>query len=182
MRDRSIDLHIFNRLVAALLLGHTVHSAHVVQAVGELDDDDAHVLAHRQQHFSDVFRLLLLLRGQRHFAELRHAVHERHDFLAELARDILECDGRVLDRVVQQRRDDGTRVHADADEDIRHADRVDDVRLSGQTELTLVGLAGERVGAVDLLDFLGGEMIFQSGSQRGVTVAAVGRYRHGVPP
>ena len=49
---------------------------HVVEAVGELDEDDADVLRHRQEHLPDVLGLLLLERDGRVLAELRDAVDE----------------------------------------------------------------------------------------------------------
>lgn len=60
VRQRRIDLHRFKRLVAALLLGHDLDRAHVVQPVGQLDDDHAHILRHGEQHLAHVLRLLLL--------------------------------------------------------------------------------------------------------------------------
>ena len=59
--QRRVDLH---RLAgdALLLLGRqAVERAHVVEAVGELDEDDPDVLGHRQQHLPDVLGLLLLV-------------------------------------------------------------------------------------------------------------------------
>ena len=58
-------LHVFEGFIPALLLGHTVHSAHIVQSVCELYDDDADIVRHRDKHFSDVLSLLLLARGIR---------------------------------------------------------------------------------------------------------------------
>ena len=59
--QRRVDLH---RLAgdAVLLLGRqAVQRAHVVEPVGELDQDDPDVLGHRQQHLADVLGLLLLV-------------------------------------------------------------------------------------------------------------------------
>ena len=59
--ERGVDLH---RLAgdALLLLGRQpVQRAHVVQAIGELDEDDPDVLRHREQHLADVLGLLLLV-------------------------------------------------------------------------------------------------------------------------
>ena len=59
--QRRVDLH---RLAgdALLLLGRqAVQRAHVVEPVGQLDEDDPDVLGHRQEHLPDVLGLLLLV-------------------------------------------------------------------------------------------------------------------------
>mmetsp|Transcript_756 Transcript_756/g.2643 ORF Transcript_756/g.2643 Transcript_756/m.2643 type:complete len:297 (+) Transcript_756:1572-2462(+) len=53
--------------------------AHVVQPVGQLDDDDPHVLGHRQEHLLQVVRLHVGRRGQRLLGRRRrrHRSHGR---------------------------------------------------------------------------------------------------------
>ena len=65
-----------------------VERAHVVQAVGELDEDDARVLRDRQQQLAVVLDLPLLRRVERQLADLRQAVDDLRDLLAELALDV----------------------------------------------------------------------------------------------
>ena len=65
------------------LLRQVIERAHVVQAIGELDEDDADVVDHRQQHLAEVLRLTLLTRGERDGAELRHAFDDVRDLGAE---------------------------------------------------------------------------------------------------
>ena len=52
------------RFVAACLTRHR-RRAQRDQSLGELDENDAHVVDHRQQHFAQHFRLLRLLRRRR---------------------------------------------------------------------------------------------------------------------
>ena len=59
MRNRREDLHRFFRNTFALLGTQILKRAHVVQSIGKLDEHDAHVVNHRQQHLADVFRLLV---------------------------------------------------------------------------------------------------------------------------
>ena len=62
------------------LLGlHRIERAHVVQPVGELDQHDAHVARHRQQHLAEVLGLRLLGRRKLQAVELRYAVDELRD-------------------------------------------------------------------------------------------------------
>ncbi len=85
MCKRRIDFHRLKRLVTAFLLGHDLDRAHIVQPVGQLDDDDPHILRHSQQHLSDVLRLPLLTRGLiADLPQLGHAVHQQGDIAAKL--------------------------------------------------------------------------------------------------
>ena len=70
--------------ISLLLLGRQVaERAHVVGAVGELDQDDADVARHREEHLAEVLGLLLLARGEVDLADLGDAVDQAGDLLAE---------------------------------------------------------------------------------------------------
>ena len=61
MRQRRIDLHGFEcgNAAFAVLLG--TEGAHIVQAVAELDKDNAYVFCHSKQHLTQVFDMSLFL-------------------------------------------------------------------------------------------------------------------------
>ena len=61
LRQRRVDLHRLAGDALLLLDRQGVQRAHVVEPVGELDEDDPDVLGHRQQHLSDVLGLLLFV-------------------------------------------------------------------------------------------------------------------------
>ena len=75
--------------------------------------------------------------------QLRHAVDDLRDLLAEALAHLLDRGGGVLDGVVQQRRAQRLGVQAHARADARHADRVHDEVLAGLAPLSGVVLAGE---------------------------------------
>ena len=160
VRQRRIDLHRLERLVAALLLGHDLDRAHVVQPVGQLDDDDAHVLRHGEQHLAHILRLLLLAGGEADLAQLGHALHEQRHARAEPLLDLLGRDVGVLHHVVQQRGLDAFAVHAEVDQDDRDGDRVGDIRLPRHAALALVGLPRHLVGRKDLIAVVGTAALF----------------------
>ena len=60
VRERRVDLERLLRLLHLLLLAEVLDRAHVVEPVGELDQDDPHVLRHRDDHLPVVLRLRLL--------------------------------------------------------------------------------------------------------------------------
>jgi hypothetical protein len=114
VRDRGEDLEGLLRLVDLLVLRHRADRPHVVQAVGELDEDDPDVRGHRHDHLAVVLGLRLVARLERDAGELRDAVDEAGDLLAELGADLVERRRRVLDGVVQQRGDERLGVEAHA--------------------------------------------------------------------
>ena len=76
--------------------------AHVVQPVGQLDEDDADVLDHGQQHLADALGLPVLTVGEVDFTELGDAVDAARHVVAEGAGQFLIAGLGVLQNVVQQ--------------------------------------------------------------------------------
>ena len=150
VRERRVDLHRLARLVVAALLGRQRRERpHVVQPVGELDEDDADVLGHRDEHLAQVVGLLLGERLELDLAELGDAVDEVGDLVAEALADLVERDVGVLDDVVQQRGLERGGVQVQLGEDERDLERVVDERLAALAHLALVRLPGELVGLVE---------------------------------
>ena len=132
----------------ALLLGRRqgAERAHVVEPVGQLDEDDADVLRHGQEHLADVLRLLLLMGQGAELAELGDAVDEACDIRAEVLLDVGERGLRVFRDVVKQRRRDGHRVQPHLGQDAGHGQGVGDVRLAAGPLLLGMRLVGEGEG------------------------------------
>ena len=133
-------------------LAQRVERAHVVEAVGQLDQDHPDVGGHRDHHLAVVLGLLLVAALEGDAGELRDAVDELGDLVAEVLAHVVERRARVLDRVVQQRRADRLGVEAHARADLRHADRVRDELLARLAPLVGVALAGERERLADALE------------------------------
>ena len=144
-----VDLERLLGLLDLLLLGHRFQRAHVVEAVGQLDEDDPDVRGHRDHHLAVVLGLRLVARLERDAGELGDAVDEAADLLAERLADLVERRRRVLDRVVQEGGAQRLGVEPHAGADLGHADRVDDELLAGPAALVGVVLAGEDEGLDD---------------------------------
>jgi hypothetical protein len=162
--DRSVDLERLARLVDLLGLRQRAERAHVVEAVGQLDQDHPDVRGHRHDHLAVVLGLGLVARGERDLGQLGDAVDEARDLLAEAVTHLAERGRRVLDGVMQQCRAERLGVQAHPGADPGHADRVHDEVLARLAPLVGVMLAGEqeRVGhapAVDLDDRLVGVLV-----------------------
>ena len=143
LRERGVDLHRLAGDPLLLLRRQGVQRPHVVEPIGELDEDDADVLRHRQQHLPDVLGLLLLVAVGAELRQLRDAVDEAGDLRAEALLDVRQAVLGVLGDVVEERRLDRDRVDAELGGDLGRRDRVGHVRLAGRPALALVGLDGE---------------------------------------
>ena len=64
---------------------HEMQRAHVVQPVGELDQQHADVAAHRQHELAEILRLLGAVGLQFEPGQLGDAIDQAGDFLAETA-------------------------------------------------------------------------------------------------
>ena len=149
MRDGRVYLHRLKGL-GALLLGSLVgHRAHIVQTVGDLDEDDADVLGHGHEHLAQVLHLLVLFAGVLHAAELCDALDNIRYGGAELAGDVLMGEVRVLDHVMQERGDDGVLIQPHVGGDIRRGDAVRDIRRAVAPLLPGVGDARHLISGSD---------------------------------
>ena len=141
--ERGEDLEGLARLLLLLLGRQEREGPHVVQAVGELDDEHPRVLGHRDDHLAD--RLGLRRVAELHLVELGDAVDQEGDLAAELLGELVELVVGVLDGVVQERGHERVRVHAQLGQDRGDRQRVGDVRVPGLAELPVVQLFGPRV-------------------------------------
>ena len=162
LRERRVDLHRLAGDALLLVRRQAVQRAHVVQPVGELDEDDPDVLGHRQQHLADVLGLLLLVAVGAEARQLRDAVDELGDLGAEALLDVGQVVLGVLGDVVEQRGLDRDRVDAELGEDLGRRDRVGDVRLAGRAALAGVGLDRQVERRVDGRQ-VGGRVMLRDG-------------------
>ena len=101
--QRGVDLLRLAGDADLLLVRQGAQRAHVVEPVGELDEDDADVLRHGQEHLADVLGLLLLVRQGAELGELGHAVDEARHVGPEALLEVAEVVVGVLGDVVEQR-------------------------------------------------------------------------------
>ena len=147
MREWGIDLERLGRLACGRLGGDEAPRARIVQPVGELDDEHPDVFRHRDDHLAH--RLGLRGVAVLDLVELRDAVDEHRDLVAEVGAHLVERVRGVFDGVVEQRRRHRLRADAEIGEDLRHRDRVGDVGLTALALLPLMGTLSDGVGALD---------------------------------
>jgi len=163
--DGGVDVLGLAGDAAALGGAHAVQGAHVVQPVRQLDDDDAHVARHGQQHLAEVLGLGVLLGLELDAVQLGHAIHQFGGDLAEAVGNLLLGDGGVLHHVVQQAGHQRLGVQVPVGEDFRHRQRMGDVGLAGDAELPGVGVGAEVVGGFDALDVLRLQVLGEAGAE-----------------
>ncbi len=147
--QRGVDVQ---RLLGdALLLGerHRGDRAHVVQPVGQLDDEHPQVARHGDEHLAHRGGLLGLPRVELDALELGDTVDDGGDLVTEVGLHVGQRDLGVLDGVVQQRSGHRDLVEADVGDDAGDRQRVVDVALAARAQLAAMGLGGDLVGAVD---------------------------------
>ncbi len=150
--DRRVDVARLLRDLDPALLRQVVQRPHVVEPVGQLHEDDADVVDHRQQHLAEVLGLALLARRELNRAELGHPLHHVGHVRPEELLDALDRRLGVLDDVVEEPRGDGDDVEVHVGEEIGDLERVDEVRLTGMADLSLVLEGGEDIRPPEQLD------------------------------
>ena len=158
MRDGRVDLHRLVRLEDAAVLFKRRQRAHVVQAVGKLDDDDADVLAHRDEHLADRGRLLVGQALDFDLRDLGHAFDQLRDLRIEGFGQFLVGDLGVFDRIVKKGRRQRVHVHLEVGQDDRDLDRMLHERLAALATLALMGGGGEAVCAFELAEVFFGKI------------------------
>ncbi len=81
------------------------------QAVCQLDDDDADILGHREEHFAEILKLLVLFVLVVELGELRHAIDQEGDFFAKEHFEIFQRIAGILDDIMQERCHDAFLIH-----------------------------------------------------------------------
>ena len=190
--DRRVDLERLARDAAAGLGRQVLERLHVVQAVGELDQDDPDVLGRGQDHLAE--RLGLRLgrgsagRLSRHSrlvvttdvlvaADLGHAVHQLRDLLPELALHHVAGGEGILEHVVQQPHRDAGLVELEVRQQPGDVERVDQVGLAGAPHLVAVHRRGEVVDRPQELGLDLASMVLQAGDDLLQAHHPMGRHR-----
>jgi hypothetical protein len=143
-----------------------VQRAHVVQPVGQLDEDDAHVARHGQQHLAEGFGLGGFAVAEFHLVQLGQTIDHVGHHAAKLLGEFGLGDGGVFEGVVQQGGAQGIAIELPAGTDQRHRDGVGDVGFTGGALLSAVGLLGHLKGMADALQVGVGQVDARLGQQR----------------
>ena len=149
-----IHVHGLASLKQATVLAKGRQRTHVMQAVGKLNDNDADVLGHGEEHLAQRKRLLLVHAIDFDVGELGHAIDELGHRIAKQAGNIGKRGLGVLDGIVQQRGAHHIAVHLEIGQDDGHLDGMVDVHLTRAALLVAVLLGGKAIGLLHLREVL----------------------------
>jgi hypothetical protein len=156
MGDRRVNVQRFARNFVLPLRREKLQRAHIVQAVGQLDEDDTNVIHHGQHHLAHVLGLRVFRRGKLNLADLGDAFDDVSDLLAELGFDLVDGHRGVFHHVVQQPAGDRGRVELHLSQNGRHLQRVRQIRLARLARAAFVMFEGEVVGFFHQRQVVGG--------------------------
>ena len=132
MGQGGVDVECLLGGAALLPLRHDRERPHVVEPVGQLDDQDPPVVGHGHEHLADRRRLLGLLGVELEAVELGDPLDDQGHRRTEVAVDDLGGHPGVLDGVVEQGGGHRLGVEPQVGDDAGHGDRVGDVGLAGR--------------------------------------------------
>src|SRR5687768_1869851 len=100
-----------------------------MKAVGELDQDNAHVSDHREDHLADVLSLLFFPREITDVSNLCQAVYKLRDLVAKIRAQGFEIDEGIFDHVVKKPCRNAYLIQAHIGENIRNLKRMNKIRF-----------------------------------------------------
>ena len=148
--QRRVYVHGLARLKQTAVLAQGGKRAHVMQAVGEFDDDDADVLGHGKEHLAQREGLLLVHAVDFDVGELGHAIDELGHRIAKQAGNIGKRGLGILDGIVQQRGAHHIAVHLEVGQNDSYLDGMVNVHLARAPLLVAVLLGSKAVGLLHL--------------------------------
>ena len=170
--DRRVDFQGFAGDTALLLRRHRVQGLHVMQAVGELEQDHPDVLHHREHHLAEALDLHFAAAVEVQLLEFADAIDQRGDLGAELLGDFILGCRRVFDDIVQKCGSDARVVQMEVGKDAGHSERMRDVGIAGLSLLSFMAAGAEGVCFGNQLELLAcqvGRLGQQPGQPAGAT-------------
>ena len=168
VRNRAVNVQGLLRNAAPFGARHVAHSAHIMGTVGQLDEDDAHIARHGQQHFAKGLGLVFFTRGKAEFVQLGQSIDQFGHRRAKALYQFHLGHAAVFHGVVQERSHQGRRIEFPVSALGGHRYRVRNVRGAAAAQLAQMGLVGKTVGLAHLLH-IRGRQIVQLGAQTGKT-------------
>ena len=147
--ERRIDFHGFGGDPLLLFGRHEFERAHVVQAVGELDQQHTDVGRDGEQELAEVLGLRFLAGDELQALDLGQAIDDGTDLGAEDLVDFGAGGVGILDGVMQQRHGDRGVVEPEFGEDGGDFERMVEVGVAGGALLAAMLLHGIDVSLVE---------------------------------
>ena len=127
MGERCVDVECLASDSFATVWLQVLEGPHIVQAIGQLDEDHAHIRDHRKQHLADVLGLAVFAVGELDLVDLGDALDDVGHLVTEVGFNLLACRRGVFDCIVEKAGGDGRRVHLHFRKDFRNFKGMNDV-------------------------------------------------------
>ena len=142
--QRRVDIQRLARYLVLFMLGLRTECSHIMKAVADLNQDDADVVAHGQQQLAERLSLCRCLLAKDAARDFREAIYDLRNLRTEEVLQVGNGELGVLHHVVQQRRADAGAAQTNlAAGNLRHGQRVHNIRFSREAPYALVCLACE---------------------------------------
>ena len=170
--DRRIVVHRLPRRAPPLVLLLPAQRAHIVQPVGQLDDQYAQVFDAGHHHLTQRLDLLVGHRRVRLAAflldlfELGHAVDKLGDGRAKIGANVVDAEFGIFCDIMEQSGRYGLRIHAQFGQDLRHGNGMDHIRLAALAPHVAVRVAAQQVSAQDYVPVFRLEALRQRAPER----------------
>ena len=138
--DLSINFKGFFGDAAALVRTHRAKGAHIVQSVGQFDDDDAHVFSHGEDQFAETFRLMLGMIFKFEFFQFGEAVYHFGNGIAEFRRHFDFGYARVFQYIVHNACAKALNIHVPNRKLRGNGKGMGDVGFAALTGLSVMGM------------------------------------------
>ena len=146
--QRRVDVQRFLGNARLLVLRHKMQCAHIVQPVGELDQQHAHIIGNGQQKLAEILGLGGTLGHQVEPLQLGQALDQSADFATEQLVDFLACRRGVFDRVMQHGGNNRRVVEFQIGQNGRHFQRMRKIRIARRALLRAMGFHRIDIGAI----------------------------------
>ncbi len=156
--DGGVDFQGFFGDAPAFFAGQHFQRAHVVQPVGQLDQDHPDIAGHGHGHLLEVFRLGFGFGFEVHLGQFADPVDQFGHGFAKLRAERFLGNTGVFDHVMQHRSHQALMVHVHIGKNICHRKRMGDIRLATAAALTVVGLFGVEIRSADQVDLVWAEV------------------------
>ena len=110
--------------------------SHIVEAIGQLHQDDPDILHHGQNHFSEILCLVFFRGSKSNLADFGHPIDQLDDFIPKVLPDLLEGGECVLHTIVEKSGCHGGNIEFELSQDSGDLQRMNEVRLSGKADLS----------------------------------------------
>ncbi len=147
VRNRRVNIHRLLRDTPAFFGNEKLERAHVVEAIGQLNQDYSHVVDHRQQHLANVFRLLFFPRNAADMRDFGEAFDEVGNLFAKVVPNRVRIGQRVFDDIMQKTSRNRNCVEAHVSQNVCYFQRMDQIGFARRALLAAMLARRKQIGA-----------------------------------